>query len=359
VEQFADKPAQFVWITEEEESSVAPWLVEHSIKGWVFSDPDGAIARSYGLELPFPAAVIIGKDGRIIGFDSSIVPTASTVDAALEGRITTTSPERGLAAAKAFDESRMVLLDPEPPRMPLPENHKKPDFTPSYTVHISPSQGDAQNSSGRDGFKSFQGFALKNLIAQLYGATRPRIVLPPALDDGKRYDIAIVLPEPESDEVTNNRIRQGIEDYFHVAVTREERLVDVYVVTAIDGKSPKTKIDRSEDQHSGGSWGSSVGFAVARGAGEPDDLAQLMKPVSISEIRSIYMEGTLDDFCRTLEYMLDRPVVNETKIEGAFALNIKASEGADNDFLERLRDELNLSITPAQRSVQMVVLKPR
>ena len=87
VEQFADTPVQFAWITAEEESTLLPWLHEHPVKGWVFHDPDGATGRSYGMELP--AGVIIGNDRGIVGFDQMIVPTARTLNAALEGRITT------------------------------------------------------------------------------------------------------------------------------------------------------------------------------------------------------------------------------------------------------------------------------
>ncbi|HEY6273430.1 MAG TPA: redoxin domain-containing protein, partial [Terriglobales bacterium] len=51
VEQFADKPVQFVWITGEEESTLLPWLNQHPVKGWVFHDPSGHSSQSYGLAL--------------------------------------------------------------------------------------------------------------------------------------------------------------------------------------------------------------------------------------------------------------------------------------------------------------------
>ena len=56
---------------------------------------------------------------------------------------------------------------------------------------------------------------------------------------------------------------------------------------------------------------------------------------------------------------LDRPVVNKTNLQGQFAFRVKASEGAENDFLKRLGDQLSLTVTPAQRSVEIVVIEPR
>ncbi|MGD1094155.1 MAG: redoxin domain-containing protein [Bryobacteraceae bacterium] len=50
IEQFAGKPVQFAWITGEKESTLLPFLQEHPIKGWLFHDPEGATARSYGLK---------------------------------------------------------------------------------------------------------------------------------------------------------------------------------------------------------------------------------------------------------------------------------------------------------------------
>jgi uncharacterized protein (TIGR03435 family) len=210
-------------------------------------------------------------------------------------------------------------------------------------VHISPA-------------KSADGLTLKQHIAQLYDVSPIRIHLPPALNDGQRYDIALVLPAPESTESTNNRILQAIQDYFGVTAAREERLSDVYVATTANGKSP-TPLAKPDDASSlvGGSF-SQVEFQHPNAA---DSLDEFPAPVALAAIRGIALEGTLDDFCRTIERALDRPVVNETNLKGEYEFNVKAGEGSENTFLERLRDQFNLNITPAQRRVEVVVLRPR
>jgi len=348
-DQFAGQPVQFVWITGERETSLVPWLAEHPIS-WVLHDPQGETGRSYGMELP--SGVIIGADRRILGFDVMMVPQLESVVAALEGRITTTPPKRGAAQFKAFMESRRVLLAAEPRRMPRLDDHK-PSFSPSYTLHVTPSQKDGESGNyGGPDYWSLNGFDLKKLIAELYSINPIRIHLPASLDNGTRYDFSLVLPEAESKEQMYERFRQGIQDYFHITATGEERLLDVYVVTALDRKPPAAK-SRTEE-----SWGglSSVGFMDTAGDG---DFLREPKSVGIGGIWSIGTEGTAVDFCRTLERALDRPVVNETHLEGQFEFKVEASQTAQASFLERLRDQLGLVVTPAQRNVDILVFDLR
>jgi uncharacterized protein (TIGR03435 family) len=289
--------------------------------------------------------VIVGTNRRILGFDASMVPHQETVAAAIEGRITTVPPKGDIAAFKAFIADRKVLLAAEPIRMPRLEDHK-PKFPPSYTLHVTPSRtdGESGNFSGPD-YLALHGFSLKGLIAEVYQRNPIRIHLPASLDNDLRYDFSLILPEAESKEQMYERFRQGIQDYFHITATREQHLVDVYVVTAPDRTPPAAKARPGF---------SSVGFMEVAGSSgfftEP-------KAVGIGGITSISLEGTADDFCRRLERSLDRPVVNETRLEGRFAFKVEAGNTARNDFLERLRDQLGLVVTPAQRNVEILVFE--
>ena len=57
-----------------------------------------------------------------------------------------------------------------------------------------------------------------------------------------------------------------------------------------------------------------------------------------------------------LEDTLDRPVVNETNLQGGYDFHLK-TEG--EDFLEQLRTKLGLAITPASRTVEVLQVTPR
>jgi uncharacterized protein (TIGR03435 family) len=349
VDQFADKVVQFAWITGENEATLLPWLKQHPIKGWVFYDPDGSTGRAFGMERP--ASVIVGPDRNILGFEFGAVE-AQTITAALDGRITTVRPDP--TSVREFVAGGKVLVDAEPPRLDRAGEHK-PDFPPSYTVHISPAARLENADIGGDDFHILRGYSLKRLVTEIYGVTPPRVAFPPTLDTSKLYDVALVLPEREDRQQMNSRMQQGIEDYFHVSATHEERLVDVYVVTSLNGKPPAAEDDRGT--RFGGISSGSVNLDTnLRNADPPAEFGRDPAPF---RLRGISTEGTVDFFCTVLERTLDRPVVNETHLQGQYKFNVIASEGLTNDFLDRLRDQLHLTITPDQRRIDILILNTR
>jgi uncharacterized protein (TIGR03435 family) len=300
--------------------------------------------------------VIIGADGRIIGFDREFVPSANTLNAALEGRITTTPLKPGTAELRTFIGSGKVLLDARAWQIARPGNEHKPDFPPSYTLHVLLSQINGTGNYGGMDFWSLQGFDVKGIIGMLYNLNRIRIELPASFDDGERYDFSMVLPEPESSEQMNERFRQGVQDHFYLTATRKDPLMDVYVVTAPDRKPPAVKARLVE----GGKVSSTyMEFETPEIAGDQSKNTTLPRALSITAVRGISVEGTADEFCQVLERQLDRPVVNETNLVGEFAFDIKASQTAKNDFLGRLHDQLGLVIALAQRNVEILVFNPR
>jgi len=347
VEKFADKPVQFLWITGESESTLLPWLEEHPISGWVLLDSTGRTGNAYGMELP--ENVIVGADRRIVGLYMGITETEGLLEAVKDGRVTTTRPDK--ATVKAFMESDKVLIDAEPQRMPRLDDHR-PAFPPSYAVHVSLSQSEERGNFSADDYWVLKGYSLKEVVGEVYDVNSIRLQLPASLDSNKRYDFALVLPKRESREKMKERMRQGLQDYFHVTVSRENRLVDVYVVSVVPGRRPPA-LELTPDGMGGRSSGIELGSV-----GGAEEM-QEVKPQSISAIRGVYENGTVNEFCHRLEGVLDRPVVNETGLEGEFKLYVKSSEGEENTFLERLRDELGLVITPGQRNVEMLVFEPR
>jgi uncharacterized protein (TIGR03435 family) len=347
VEKFAGKPVQFVWVTGEEDSKLLPWLNQNPVKGWVFDDPEGKTGKAYGLEEP--VEVIVGADRKIVGFSWNMLPREDQLNAVMEGRVTTTPPTH--ETIKAFMESKLVLLNAEPPKMPRIED-TKPKFAPSYALHVSISKGEGRGTATRDDYIGLTDFLLKDAITFVYGVNSIRVQLPATLDDGKRYDFALVLPEPESQEKVKERFRKGLEAYFHLTTRPENRLMDVYVVTVDANHKPVMK-PRSENGMGflSESWG---------GEGVEDEERDGSKPVSLGAITSDTITGTADFFCHNLEDGLDRPVVNETNLQGEFEVDVEEpAEGAKNDFLERLWEKTGLVISPGQRNVEVLVFEGR
>jgi hypothetical protein len=158
-DRFADKAVQFAWITAEYQPAIRPWLREHPLKGWLFLDPLGATKLSYGMEEP--TAVIVGTDRRIVGFDHTILPSARTLGAAIEGRITTD------------------ISKEQPPAMDRPGS-SRPDLPPSETVHISPAESESGTVlSTSDDHWAALGFTLRGLLGEAYGVLETISILLP------------------------------------------------------------------------------------------------------------------------------------------------------------------------------------
>jgi hypothetical protein len=70
----------------------------------------------------------------------------------------------------------------------------------------------------------------------------------------------------------------------------------------------------------------------------------------------IELPASLDDD-RRLEAALDRPVVDETNLTGAYELDVRTDAQTSDQFLHALCDRLGLAATPAKRHVAMLVAR--
>ena len=353
VAQFKGEPIQFVWMAAEDETTLLPFLKDHPIAGWAFLDPDKETGRAYGLETS--ESVIIGTNHRILGFDGGFVPSEELLNAVLGDRITTSPPKPTQEGLKAFAESGRMLLSAEAHPMPRFED-KRPNFSPSYTVHIEKARDEAGGGNfGSSDYWSLQGYTVKGVLAEMLDVNPIRIELPASVDSKAQYDVSIVLPKSEDRDAMRLLIRQGVEDYFHLTATHENKLRDVYVMTGTGEKLHRSPVNR----RAGESFSSSMSFEA-----NAKDIARDSE-YKIDAVTGVSMGGaTVDEFCRMLEQNLDRPLVNESKIEGSFDFNISeldpAAKGArKGDFVERLRDELGLVITAEQRNVETIIYRPR
>jgi len=361
LKQFANKTVQFVWITGEKEASLLPWLAEHPVDGWVLLDTEGETGRAYGLETP--EMVIIGPDQDIVGFDQGMEPTKEVLNAALEGRIRTEPVKPGAAAMEAFLKSKMVLLKAQPERMPAIADHK-PNFPPSYEVHITPSKEDGTFSAGGGDYWSVRGFSLKKLIAETYdmGMEPGRIDFAHEIAAEKRYDVALVLPEQESHNAMMRRVQEALEDKFNLTIRAESRATDVYVMTAPKGPGPSLQPVKSSGGGFGGS--SEATFEWKSPDGRPPtakDLQALVENENASSgvhVSSISVDGgTIADFCRTLEGGLDRPMVDETHLTGRYDIEVNRGDRTQDEFFAMLADQFGLVVAPGVRNVSVVVVR--
>lgn len=355
VDNFAGKQVQFVLVSGDKEGTLEAWLGRHPIKGWVFADPGGKTGNAYGLEQP--ATVFIGTDGKIIGFGfGGFPPEDFVVDAALERRITTKRPTP--ATMKSFLDSHQVHLDAEPFKVPSADEYK-PKLPPSYTLHVAPFRGESKGNFGGDDYRVLRNYTLKEAISDAYGVNPIRISLPKSLDNDRHYDFSLLLPQREDQDKIKIRMQHGLEDYFHIAATREHRIADVYILTAAPGRKPPFVKRQADDEMGarGGISSSSIGFQASK---NPTDESGKVTPMPLGALTSVSFTGTAGEFCRALETLLDRPVVNETGWQGEIEVSADTTKERSTDgFVDLLRDQFGLAISSSQRHVKTLVFHLR
>jgi uncharacterized protein (TIGR03435 family) len=257
------------------------------------------------------------------------------------------------SATQFFLRSAATSLKPNELRGCRVPTQTGPIIPPSSALHVSQSQGEVRSNCGGGDFTALRGYTLKEAITYLYGVDQIRVLLPASLDDSKRYDFSIVLPAQEESETIKAHVQQGLLDYFNLYAKRENRSEEVYVVAAAQGRTPPLAKRHVADHMAFGSGGS-VEF-TSDPSDVPANVPGGIKRLSVSTLRGLSLDGTADEFCGTLERILDRPVVNETTLQGDFEFHVERREGSPNDFLERLRDQSGLTIAPARRNVEIIV----
>jgi hypothetical protein len=65
----------------------------------------------------------------------------------------------------------------------------------------------------------------------------------------------------------------------------------------------------------------------------------------------------LQFICRSLETILDRPVVNEANLPGVYDLELTSAPQTVESFIHALREEAGLIVTPATRDVTYLVVR--
>jgi uncharacterized protein (TIGR03435 family) len=251
-----------------------------------------------------------------------------------------------------------VRLEAEPESTPKPKPQMKPDIPPSYDVHISPSRTRGTNSSSGPDFWVERGFDLKGIISEAYETKANRITLPAALDDGKRYDFVLAPPGEPDPETMHLLLQGGIEKYFQISVRKEKRPQDVYVMTALEGKTPQPKAE------SFGGFIDATSTTVALPDGTPPTPEALRKAAAESPDRASISDvsasgATIEDFRQVLEEGLQRPIIDETKLTGTYDLSVHASGSSREDFIHALRDQLGLVLAPAERTIDVLVVTSR
>jgi uncharacterized protein (TIGR03435 family) len=237
----------------------------------------------------------------------------------------------------------------------------KPDVPPSLEVGITLSKTNGTEETQGPDWWVQRGFDLKAVIAKVYERDPSRVVLPEALQNEERYDFVLVPPHEMDPPAMRHLLQQAIERHFHVNAAVESRLVDAYVMTALQGKTPLAKY--GDAGMGGGSIGwSSQEFAVPTpldgGRPTPEMVREALSKLKLAAMSNISAFNTdMADFRRALEDGLGRPIIDETELGGTYDLVVHGNARNTEEFLGMLRDQLGIVLTPECRNIEMLVIR--
>jgi len=279
---------------------------------------------------------------------------------------------RALVAKQSYDPPPTRFVPP-PPR-PMPHDVAPIAEEALFEVRISPTRiasGERGSNRGSNHQWTLEGLDLASALSEICSDKRrpietaadlplpfplSRIEFDASFDPHARYDFLVRGRNLDRD-FQKELLRLGIEQYFKASVVREERVMDAYVLTAIDGRL------QQEAASGFGSGGFGTFSSMTYSGPPPESLAGLPPGEIIRQlshggdrmIGAISADGvSMHILCHMLEMPLGRPVVNETGLTGTY--NIRLPDGSDS-LADRLERELGLKLTEARRSIPFIVLR--
>jgi uncharacterized protein (TIGR03435 family) len=172
----------------------------------------------------------------------------------------------------------------------------------------------------------------------------------------------VVLPEASDEHAIHRLVQRAIEKKFNVSAVVESKPAEVYVMTAVKGKTPPAKT--GPDSFGGGSSSSSsVVFSLPAGTAPTpeafrkavDELSKHPENAGNSNISA--RNTTMDRFRQDLESGLGRPVIDETGLEGVYDLEVHGDARNRDEFIRILLDQTGLVLTPATKNIEVLTLR--
>ena len=209
--------------------------------------------------------------------------------------------------------------------------------TPAFEVaSIKPAAtGDGFRISGdgghkvqvRTGFGGDQGrinyvnVSLKDMIARAY-SLKPYQISGPAWIESERYDVTAKIPEGVAQDKVPEMLQGLLVERFHLTTHRETKDHAIYAL--IVGKNgPKLKKADESDNPMAFTAPDGTKMSVPKlggdGAGGAPKGMMMMDSTGKMQARNM----TIPNFADMLTRMLDRPVVDMTKIEGRYDITLE------------------------------------
>ena len=206
-----------------------------------------------------------------------------------------------------------------------PAAKKEPDGAPLFQAVIRPSNSDSGALFPMPCEITGDGIAFLNLIAVAYQTPFHRLISQVPEVEGK-YKVSVVTPRGRED-LLYPMFQEMVESTFGIRANRETREMDVSVLR-VRASSSKLRPSRAE--------------AAQQWFVDGKIHAQRQPVANLADV---------------LENLLDRPVVDETGLDGEYDWEFSYSKADGAMVTNAVRDELGLEIVPGRRLIEVLVVK--
>jgi len=188
----------------------------------------------------------------------------------------------------------------------------------------------------REGIRGAQ-VPVKRVLAKAFGLPEHRILGPDWIAS-QRYALTAIVSNPDDFQPL---MQQEFTNRFLMLSHRETRELPVYVLKPIAGTKPSVS-------SSGG------GTLIGRGS----EIGASVNGLSIKMAQS-----SLDGFAAELEDTINRPVFNESGIDGLFDITLSWDPRSAASLIKAVKNQLGCDLVEERRNVELLVIdrieKPR
>jgi len=313
-DQFKDKPLVFIAVTDEKADRIAEFLKRRAIHGWIGLDTDRSMLRDYGIH-GIQRTVLVDANGKVAGVTGPDAVTPGLLDKLLAGQ--------PLGLAKTVDVGG-------PPPAGVEPGSESDASPPLFEIVVRPSKEKWGGGwTGGRGKLTVAGYKLLDVISGLHDVPTYRSDSKCDLPE-ERFDVTGLVP-PDHEDMLRPLVRQAVETTFGLKTRREMRDVDAFVLTLLDGQSPK--LTPTAMLEGGGS---------SRHGGSTS--MQMINASTASIANSIGAQ-------------LKKPVLDETGLTGRYDVELEWSDQTPEGLASAVREQLGLSLQRARKSVEFLVIE--
>lgn len=315
----------FLSVTYETPEVIDAFREPSPMRSWIGHDTDRSMVRAYGVR-SWPTTFVV-RDGVVVARAHPMTMT----EARLRTYIEDGAMDDALGRSE-HDRAREVGEDGRPPqanegiRGGVDPYSVLVDEAPEFQLIIRRAGDETMSAYGNDG-QTMLNVTLREMFADVWGV-RPHFVVGPSELDEERRDVIIRVPEARQDELMP-MVRTMIGATLGYEVVRSQREVTSWTMRVAPEGLKLKPVERS-----GGS-----------GASLRDE-----------EFRYTSAGSWIRGFANTLSNAWERPVIDETGLDGLYFFDVTLPRGDDEENARALREKTGLLLEPSTTMVDVVVV---